>query len=100
MEREALTKEELVAEIVDAIGDYSVWDKKTGRRVLAFIESQAAQIASLEKDAARYRWLVENCRSEPEEYPFEPYLIDVRAYTDDWRQKIHDAIDAALERKL
>lgn len=53
------------------------------------------RIAELEREAARYRWLVDNCVTRADDSTL-PQLQHNVPTTDDWRNHLEDAIDDAI----
>lgn len=55
------------------------------------------EVASLKADAARYQFLKENCQQDVDGYRNEtPILVHALSHIPEWRNRIDEAIDAAL----
>lgn len=74
--------------------------------VTARAERLAAEVEALRKDAARYRWLRENCRAywSGQDAVMEPvqlihYEPNLTGPIEGWRERLDDAIDAALAQE-
>lgn len=74
----------------DSFGDYVRHDD------YAALE---ARLAELEKDAARYRWLRENCVEQAAEDDAGPYLYHGVPWNCNWRRELDDAVDDAMSRE-
>ena len=72
------------------------------REAAADIYCLAARLAAAERDAARYRWLAENCADEADanmRTDDPPVLVWCSPYSKTWRTELDATIDAALERQ-
>jgi septal ring factor EnvC (AmiA/AmiB activator) len=71
-----------------SVENYNVWCEQ--------MANLRRELAEAQRDAARYRWLKDNCYCAPPRDDPGPYIVHDTLTHDDWRGQLDAAIDAAM----